>query len=195
MDENRPQIDLESEEYKNYQASLPQDLENQIMDCRIPKNEREHWAAKEIGRLRAEQEVNIKKIFSLSVQLGTLQGKYDSAHWPGIVDGWKERAEKAEADLAAKEKKLDDIVRGRCAVKDCENKPNEGMFVGTLCAPCADTNYRAQSALLAKCKEALWSIRAWLHPETMLKNHSAWPLVKQIEEALALINSYSAKEK
>ena len=47
-------IDPQSAQYKAYQATLPKDLESQIMDCRIPKNEREWWASKEIASLRAQ---------------------------------------------------------------------------------------------------------------------------------------------
>jgi hypothetical protein len=35
----------------------------------------------------------------LSRKLGELQGKYEAAHWPGIVEGWKERTEAAESRL------------------------------------------------------------------------------------------------
>jgi uncharacterized protein (UPF0147 family) len=38
------------------QATTPSSLEQQIMDPSVPKNEREHWAACEIERLRAERD-------------------------------------------------------------------------------------------------------------------------------------------
>lgn len=50
------------------------------------------------------------------------------------------------ADLRAK---LDDIVRGKCVVKDCTNRPDQGHFVGTLCAPCAATDYKATERRLS----------------------------------------------
>jgi hypothetical protein len=34
----------------------------------------------------------------LSSELGEMQGKYEAAHWPGIVEGWKERTEAAERE-------------------------------------------------------------------------------------------------
>lgn len=37
-----------------FQATPASTLEQQIMDACVPKNEREHWAAREITRLRAE---------------------------------------------------------------------------------------------------------------------------------------------
>lgn len=40
-------------EDKAKQATDPIDLERQIMDSNIPKNEREWWAAREIEKLRA----------------------------------------------------------------------------------------------------------------------------------------------
>ncbi len=44
-----------SDETKAYQATPNATLEQQIMDSRIPKSEREHWAKREIERLRAGQ--------------------------------------------------------------------------------------------------------------------------------------------
>jgi hypothetical protein len=44
------------------QATDPTDLERQIMDSNIPKNEREWWAAREIEKLRRENEIMVGMI-------------------------------------------------------------------------------------------------------------------------------------
>jgi hypothetical protein len=41
---------------KGCQATPSIELEQQLMDVRVPKNEREWWAQREISRLRAENE-------------------------------------------------------------------------------------------------------------------------------------------
>lgn len=34
----------------------------------------------------------------------------------------------------------------KCAIKDCTNTSDEGKFLGVLCAPCANTDYKAVRA-------------------------------------------------
>ena len=47
-----------SEEMKRgCQATQPKELERQIMSSLVPKNEREHWAAREIESLREQVEL------------------------------------------------------------------------------------------------------------------------------------------
>lgn len=41
-------------ENKEYQATDPKDLREQIMDCRVGKNEREWWASHEIEKLESQ---------------------------------------------------------------------------------------------------------------------------------------------
>jgi hypothetical protein len=63
-----------------------------------------------------------------------------------------------QAENAELKRKLAEIVRGKCAIKDCPNRPDQGFFVGTLCAPCAERNYWAawseNAALKARLAEA-----------------------------------------
>ena len=53
-----PRVD---DDYPTYQATIPADLRQQIMSSCVPKNEREHWAAREIEKLEAEN-AELKKL-------------------------------------------------------------------------------------------------------------------------------------
>jgi hypothetical protein len=65
-------------------ATDPQELERQIMDPNIPKNEREWWAAREIERLRtdhiAAHRMSVATIRFLEDRLANWEGpKVDAA--------------------------------------------------------------------------------------------------------------------
>jgi hypothetical protein len=45
MDDNGP-----------FQTTPREELQRQIMDCNVPKNEREHWAARRIAELERENQ-------------------------------------------------------------------------------------------------------------------------------------------
>ena len=58
-----------------------------------------HAIGQELTALRASNAEAITQIADLSRQLGEMQGTYDACQNVSVVMGWKERAEKAEAEV------------------------------------------------------------------------------------------------
>lgn len=56
-------------------------------------------ACAELADVKTREGSYVRQITDLNWQLGKLKGQYDAAHLPGIVDGWRERAEAAEERL------------------------------------------------------------------------------------------------
>ncbi len=57
---------------KSYEATNPRELQKQIMDCRVPKNEREWWASRRIETL----EKALDEILDYSVESTKMRIKY-----------------------------------------------------------------------------------------------------------------------
>lgn len=55
--------------------------------------------AKERDELQAALEKSVAQISDLAAKLGRAEGKLEASELPGIIDGWKARAEKAEAEV------------------------------------------------------------------------------------------------
>lgn len=69
--------------------------------------------AEEIGRLKDERAFAIREMSKWASACGEAEGRLKASEWPGVVDGWKERAEAAERERAEEWRKRREAECGR----------------------------------------------------------------------------------
>lgn len=65
-------------------------------------------AAATLRQLSGERDAALREVVKHARELGEMQGKYEAAHWPGVVDDWRAKAEAAEARVGV----LEGAIRG-----------------------------------------------------------------------------------
>lgn len=86
---------MNEEHAKAYQATDPKELRDQIMDCRVGKNEREWWAMREIDKLETERNAWKKREAELKEDLASAEDTIKLKE--SLIVLWKSKAERLAA--------------------------------------------------------------------------------------------------
>jgi hypothetical protein len=63
--------------------------------------------ASELDQARADLNEAQRKRVEMAGELGRAHGRLEASEWPGVIEGWKRRAEEAESELARAEEERD----------------------------------------------------------------------------------------
>lgn len=66
----------------------------------------------ERNEARAARDTAIREMTEYARKAGEIEGRLRASEWPGVVDGWRERAERAEAERDHLRTMLRDVIAG-----------------------------------------------------------------------------------
>jgi len=76
----------------------------------------------EVEALREERDEALRQCVKYAREAGEAKGRLEASEWPGVVEGWKERATKAEAENARLREALDnppaELIEAVCQARE-----------------------------------------------------------------------------